>query len=249
MKPDAPASTPSTDRPAPRSRVFYAVYIEDRRLGTCLDATRLLMDPATRTRAHVTVRGPYDKRLRRLDEAFWNAQLKHEVLRLVEPGSFFGQGQNTVYLRCEAPALRDVWKKPDYPEFTPHLTLYDGPSRSHAERLLDLLTRRPAKYCVRSIQLEPLRSPRRPYRSQTEIGPEAHVDAGYLSRVVGRDLPLTDLDRWDAEKRFDALGALWGHLADVWEEKSRTRSSVESVCADEDDLAAAGAGAAFTSRP
>ena len=242
MKPETPVPAPQAvppNRPGPRDRVFYAVYVEDRRLGTCLDATRLLMDPSTRTRAHVTVRGPYDQRLRRRDEAFWNDQLQNEVLRLVEPGSFFRPGQNTVYLRCEAPALREVWKKPSYPEFTPHLTLYDGPSRSRAKRLLDLLTRRSAKYCVRSVRLEPLVSPRPPYRSQTSIGPEAHVDASYLAHLVGRDLPLTNLDRLDEAERFDALEALWGHLADVWEEKSRGASpSSEPVCADESDLAA-----------
>ena len=56
-------------------------------------------------------------------------------------GSFFETDQNTVYVRCNAAEpLRSVWKKRDYSSFNPHITIYDGPCRRFATKLLSRLS-------------------------------------------------------------------------------------------------------------
>lgn len=237
---------PAPEPPAPpsggggRPRVFYAVYVGDRRLGTCLDAIRLLADPATRTKAHVTIRGPYTQRLRSVDEQRWTASLQGEVIRLAEPDAFFGPSQNTIYLRCEAPALQKMWSKRDYPDFRPHLTLYDGPSRAFADGLLRIITTREARYCIRSPRLAPLVSLRKPQRAQTTLGLGAELDTTYLSHLWKGDLPLTYAHCLSPEERLTAIQVIWNHLADVWGAKAqRAGASTEGGCADESDLAAA----------
>lgn len=114
--------------------IFYGVYIADEVLAASLDLIRYLSEPDYFRRTHVTVRGPYERHLsklveRRLSRAF---EVNDRSLVLTEVGSFFFGSQNTVLLWCDFPGVRDIWKKPNFPEGKPHITIYDGKSRSFA---------------------------------------------------------------------------------------------------------------------
>lgn len=115
-------------------RIFYGVYIDDVRLSACLDLVRLLGEPEYYRRCHITVRGPYERRLPQSDLDRFNQTLREVLHRLtvLEVGSFFFQQQNTVILECEIVGLRDIWHKPNYQDGTPHITLFDGASRQMA---------------------------------------------------------------------------------------------------------------------
>ncbi len=118
-----------------KNRLFYVVYLADPFVQSCLDLIRYLAEGAEKTPAHVTVRGPYARRLTEKVEQSINEQIAGIAIDVLGVSSFFENSQNTVYLRCSAPELNQVWDKPDYP-FNPHLTLYDGSDRVFAGELL-----------------------------------------------------------------------------------------------------------------
>jgi hypothetical protein len=111
---------------------FYVIYIGDEAISLHVDAIRLLANPTEKSRAHLTVRGPYARRYPNLDSVgkrFAGLPVAVEGL-----GNFFDHGQTTVFLKCEAEWLRTIWRKPDY-EYNPHLTLFDGRDARFARKL------------------------------------------------------------------------------------------------------------------
>ena len=66
--------------------------------------------------------------------------MKFAVLEIGGLGHFSNPGEQVVYLTVDSPQLRRIWWKPDYPigefGFNPHISLYRGPDRALANRLL-----------------------------------------------------------------------------------------------------------------
>ena len=121
---------------------FYGVYIRDSQLAGGLDTIRFLMEPDAIRFSHITVRGPYQRKLsdKRLNEELVPKVRDWKVL-LTEPERFFTSTQNTVFLKVDLGQLKSLWHKPDYPEGAAHITLYDGSDRRCAEALYKLLNR------------------------------------------------------------------------------------------------------------
>jgi len=115
--------------------VFYVLHVKEKSLSDCLDAIRFLCDPAEKQKAHITVRGPYQ---RKIDIRSVNDKVAGRIVSIDGVDNFFAYNQNTVFFHCSAPVLTTVWKKPDFP-FNPHLTIYDGRSTEFAHRLYDIL--------------------------------------------------------------------------------------------------------------
>lgn len=159
-------------------RVFYAVFVADRHIEQLLDAIRLLGNPAEKHAAHITLRGPYTQRYR-MD--LKNRVVQGATVRVSGVNAFWGPRQNTIFLKCDAPELRAVWHKPDYPDYQPHLTLYDGPSRSFAERLLDRLLHCEPIFEFHATELRPLGSS----KGQVTLDLAASLDGPLLSRLAG----------------------------------------------------------------
>jgi hypothetical protein len=113
-------------------RIFYVFYPRDEHLQQILDAIRYLADPNEKTRAHVTLRGPYTQK-RSIPTA--NRIVENSEIEVTGVDAFLGPRQNTVYFALAAPALQGAWHKPDYPEYRPHLTIYDGDSSDFAKLL------------------------------------------------------------------------------------------------------------------
>ena len=118
----------------------YVLYINDDIIGPCLELVRKICEPCSTSGPHVTVRGPI-KDLKGTEK--WKKERISEV-KLIEPGNFFSdsknsQTQNTIYIKCDFKKLRNIWYKPNYGSFIPHITLYDGKSREFAKALWSLL--------------------------------------------------------------------------------------------------------------
>lgn len=116
-------------------RIFYVVYFADVFVQSCLDLIRYLAEWSEKTPAHITVRGPYSRRLHEKVEQSLDEQMAGIDIDVLGVSAFLNQRQNTVYLRCSASELSQVWHKPNY-SFNPHLTLYDGNDRPFADELL-----------------------------------------------------------------------------------------------------------------
>ena len=130
--------------------LFYGVYLKDRSLSTALDYIRLLAEPKYFRRTHVTVRGPYKRKLNLHEESELNKKFRRsgEILEIDGVGCFYEGDQSTIYLKCAIPGVMSVWRKPDFRNSFPHITLYDGNDRAFAEELKKIVSAVDWKFSV-----------------------------------------------------------------------------------------------------
>lgn len=187
---------------------FYVLYIPGEELGGCIDAIRFLANPSVKHRAHITVRGPYE-RPTPVDKL--NQSLAGNVVTVTDVGRFVGDRQQTVFLDCDGTRLRAVWWKRDF-GYHPHITLYDGADMQLAEAIAAAAAR--FRYQLRFVsdRLELLES--RPGRPAT--GMAAYFD-GWLSDLVrtvtGQSLRADEVCALSAVRRLRLLEGLLEHLA------------------------------------
>ena len=185
-------------------RVFYVVYFRDQRLQAAFDAMRLIANPHEKSRAHITVRGPYRQRydVRGLDRKIRDTEIVTDGA-----GSFFDGDQNTVFIGCRSRKLREVWLKRDF-GFHPHITIYDGSSRDFANllygRLLDLAIR----IRFRVGGLSPLPS----VKGQYSMDLRQAFDASVVADITGARLDVAERGRAfrGAEDRIDRVACRAG---------------------------------------
>jgi 2'-5' RNA ligase len=138
---------------------FYVLYPQHSQLRKILNALKVIADHTQRTEAHITVRGPYRKRLPESDVSRYSDMIEGEHLRINKVDNFFAFGQNTVFFNCEEnDNLKKIWRKITYNEFRPHITIYDGDDRDFAVELFQILGKafRPFIYQVEKLSwLEP----------------------------------------------------------------------------------------------
>ena len=129
--------------------IFYGVALTDKRLSLAFDLIRFLAQPDAHRKTHITVRGPYKKRLSKTQIE------KYEFfdIGIEQPGHFFFSRQNTVFLSCVVPGIRDAWHKPDFQDGIPHLTVYDGRDREFADDIHKILLNYPWNIWGRSTGL------------------------------------------------------------------------------------------------
>jgi hypothetical protein len=108
---------------------FVAVRFSDEKIARLFDLARLILEPDFARPSHITLRGPYGSKSNISDSI-----IGKDVGRIIvkRPGHFFDEGQNTVFLGIEIIGIADFWYKPDFPNGTPHLTIYDGNDRQLA---------------------------------------------------------------------------------------------------------------------
>ena len=180
-------------------RVFYCAYVPSGKPRTLIDAVRLIANPVTKHPAHITVRGPYSDYQ---DPRTWSVALRGQRVQVGGIGTFFGPSQHTVMLKVEAPAIQSLWHKPDYPEYNPHLTIYDGDSRSFAESLRDVLALRDPTFTFHATGLEPMvtgngRPPLRYFFDPEDIAP-----------FLGQSVTLADIVTADETTRLSWIALL-----------------------------------------
>ncbi len=119
---------------------FYVVYPSSQDLRNLLNALKFIADENQRTEAHITVRGPYVKKLSKNDVKKFSDIISNEILNISKVDNFFAFNQNTVFFSCdENESLKAIWKKITYNEFKPHITIYDGNDRDFAIKLFKIL--------------------------------------------------------------------------------------------------------------
>ena len=174
-------------------RIFYVVYFDDRRLQGALDAIRLIANPVEKTRAHITVRGPYTKSISAgaLRKRIGGTEVMADGI-----GSFLREDQNTVFIRCRSERLREIWRKVEF-GFNPHITIYDGPSREFALMLLDRLSTLPSKFYFVVGQATRLVT----YKGQYTTSLREAFDEGLTTRILGERLGISEIERMSAVQR------------------------------------------------
>jgi hypothetical protein len=186
-------------------KIFYVLHIRERALADCVDAIRFLCNPAEKQRAHLTVRGPYQKRI---DVTAISKKIVGDMVSINSVGNFFDSGQNTVFFHCTAPELRNVWNKPHYP-FNPHITLYDGGSKEFARALFGVISR--YSYCLRfqAEELEPIQA----IKGQESMSLAFAFNSKFVWRALGEKIgPRVVADLSEARK-LQLVERLCQHLS------------------------------------
>jgi hypothetical protein len=183
---------------------FYVVFVDDEQPRKLLDTIRFLADPGEKLSAHITVRGPYKHR-RPLEKARKN--LEGAEIHVGEVGAFFDTQQNTVFLHCDAPELRRAWYKPNFPEYAPHITLYDGVSRSFAIRLQEILRRWTRHFSFKADGMVPVKSS----KGQRAVDLAAFYDSDLVASATGRSVEAEHVPSLADEDRLVLIEDVWKH--------------------------------------
>jgi hypothetical protein len=186
-------------------RVFYVLYIREARLSDCLEAIRLLANPTEKSAAHMTVRGPYQRKLplnRLSDRITGKSIFVHKV------GNFFREGQNTVFFSCSSPYLPSVWKKSDF-GFNPHITIYDGGSESFARKLYAIMRRHKYSFKFTAGRLEPYVS----VRKQNGFHLQLTFNQKLISSILGEWLTSQDVPKLNVKHRLEYIDRICAYIS------------------------------------
>ena len=191
-------------------RTFHVLYLPHGPISGCIDAIRVLANPAEKHRAHITVRGPYLSHSKRSDVA--SRSVESSEINVSGSGNFFEAGQNTVYLKCASPNLEAVWYKPDY-DFNPHITLYDGPSPDFARKLWHIVSSRPYEFSFVAGPLSRLVSTRGRQGGMAAL--QADLDSRLLRDVASLETHQVNIESLGQEVRLQAIGKLCDYLSAI----------------------------------
>jgi hypothetical protein len=184
---------------------FIAVRFSDEKIARLFDLARLILQPDFARPSHITLRGPYPQKSN-ISENFIGKDVG--VLQVRRPGTFFEGTQNTVFLDIEISGIADIWRKPDYPNGVPHLTIYDGKDRNFAWVIFRALSMHKWKLSLNSSPMHFLDA-KRPLETDFLLEFEKYRDT---FRILGDGLPSAEkikfmpaLDRIILANRIFAL--------------------------------------------
>jgi hypothetical protein len=186
-------------------KIFYVLHIREKELADCVDAIRFICNPSEKQRAHLTVRGPYR---RRINVTAMSRRIAGDTVSINNVGNFFAFGQNTVFFQCSANELKHVWNKPHFP-FNPHISLYDGPSREFAGKLFDVT--RKYIYCLhfRAEELEPIES----HKGQKSLALALSFDSSLVYRITGEEISAALASQLSEERRLAIVDQFCRYLS------------------------------------
>jgi hypothetical protein len=186
-------------------KIFYVLHIREQMLADCIDAIRFICNPAEKQRAHLTVRGPYK---RRIDVKAISKRITGDTVSIDSVGNFFTFGQNTVFFNCSAPELKNVWNKPHFP-FNPHITMYDGDSREFALRLYSTVSRYDYSLKFKANELEPIAS----RKGQASMALALAFNTRIVRQLAGERIETRAVAGLSEEHRLRLVGQICEHLA------------------------------------
>ena len=111
-------------------KYFVFLMIEDSLLRKYLDLAIFALNPDEQWFAHVTVAGPFRRKIE-----LPRALEFHQQVSILGIGRFDNGARQTIYLNVNSIDLPLHMNKPDFKDAVPHLTLYNGPDRELADAL------------------------------------------------------------------------------------------------------------------
>ena len=181
---------------------YFGVTFKDDRVDALFDLARLVLEPEFSRKTHITLRGPYRTKPKNTSKWF-----DHDVgsVTLSRPGNFFQADQNTVFIRCEIPFVKDIWHKPDYQQGTPHLTLYDGDSRRFAWMIMNELRKYEWNLTLKSSKLQIISSKQ---RIETKYLVDGSRIDGALADIAAKKYNIEKLKYLHEGQRVYLLGQI-----------------------------------------
>ncbi|KAA6321587.1 hypothetical protein EZS27_028778 [termite gut metagenome] len=180
---------------------FYVLYPSNEAVKILLDAIRIFAAEKQRRQVHITVRGPYK---RKLNFGFINSCasiIKRERIKITGVGNFFKSDQNTVFFQCsDNPNLKKIWNKTTYPNFNPHITVYDGNDASYAQQIYEKLQQNfnPFEFIVEKLSLlDPI--------INNTFEKLENVNFDEISNILGYPIELSDIKKMSQNERLKCI--------------------------------------------
>lgn len=144
--------------------VKYFVFLEicDADICELLNGLRSVFNQRIfKTGIHVTLRGPYVRRMDELELDEWFHKIKASAILIANAGMFENETESVVYLRVStshnSKNLSAITRKFDYPknrfDFNPHITLYAGNDKEKAKRIYEFLRKEQIELACHSFEL------------------------------------------------------------------------------------------------
>jgi hypothetical protein len=201
--------------------IFYGLYISEQKLATAFDLIRFFAEPRFLRNTHITVRGPYDKRIDGYLGKIGAKKSYEIIIQLVD--HFFVGTQSTVFLRCKIPEIESVWNKPDYKgEITPHLTLYDGKDRNFAYSMFNLIKSYDIKITTTSTELREIESKTNPSKYLDVFLHEHHDLCG---EILGRDLDYKKMHLIGTRQRLSYISETCRFIQNRFSDSAREQNT------------------------
>ncbi len=148
---------------APELKQFLFLEFLDPEINGLLYGLRTAFsDDKRHTNIHITVRGPYNKKISGEQLKKFSVLLNKDPLLIHGVGMFENDGNYVVYIRVSGKWLGELWWKPDYPiekyGFNPHISLYIGSDRILAEKIRQFLKKEGLKLLCRDFRITPYTS-------------------------------------------------------------------------------------------
>lgn len=118
-------------------KYFVFMMIEDTLLRKYLDLAIFALNPDEQWYAHVTVAGPFSRKIE-----LPRALKFYEQVSILGAGRFDNGDRQTVFLNVNSLDLAAHMRKPDFKDAVPHITIYNGPDKALAKYLYHELSRR-----------------------------------------------------------------------------------------------------------
>lgn len=186
-------------------KIFYVIYVRDNILGPYLNAIRYLSNPTEKYDAHITIRGPYKKHIN-IDN--YNKIIENDTIEITAVGKFFEKKQNTVFLQCYSDNLKKIWHKSDY-GFKPHITLYDGKSRTFASNLIKILNSHLINFTFKVEKLSELRS----IKGQIDYRLNLEWKLEYIHSIVKKNVTHNEIENMNEPERLRLIDEITEHLS------------------------------------
>lgn len=178
---------------------FVAVSFSDSKISELFDLVRLLAEPDYARSAHITLRGPYSHK-KDIGSSIFEKDVGKITIR--KAGSFFNERQSTVFLGVEILGVSDFWYKPDFPEGTPHLSVYDGGDRKTAWVIFNTLQKFKWNLSLNSTPMHVLEK-KRPL--ETEYLVQYEKVSRTLFDIAGRQIDATEMRNISLFERVSML--------------------------------------------
>lgn len=195
-------------------KVFYVIKVADVEMGTCLNAICLLANPVRRSEVHLTVRGPNERHLTQSKVDELNSHLINNEIIIDGVGNFFAEGQKTVFLKCRSERLKKVWQKPDYDDFNPHITIYNGDSIVFAKKLFAIVSKYHFVMHFIGDRIEPYVANKDKDYQETYIS-SIELNDAVLFKIFNHHLDALAIRQMTEQERLSAIEVICHHLESI----------------------------------
>jgi hypothetical protein len=193
-------------------RIFYSVTVTDANIQGILDAIKFIANPNSKSPAHITVKGPMRNKLSKSDFKRYDASIADGKIHVLQVGAFKNSDRFTVYIEVEkTDTIQKLWYKPDFPDGTPHITIYDGPKTSFSTWLLAELSNFDWDFVLPvGIKFEEFtKTPSLLHLGNLrEVLADAALGGGFMDSKAQETVP----ENWDENLRKNVIANLIGQL-------------------------------------